>query len=92
MLVGLFESFPKWIVDSAIAEGDNVAVTAHSAGDTKGGFAYRNRYCMMFTVRDGKIVRVEEYMDTKHCYDLLASLNDGASADLTAEMPATTTP
>jgi len=75
MIVGLFKTFPKWIVDSAIAEGDKVAVIAHSAGDTIDGFEYRNKYHILFTVRDGKIIRADEYMDTKHCWDLLASFD-----------------
>ncbi len=74
MMVGLFKSFPQWIADSAIAEGDKVAVICHSIGDTKSGFEYRNKYHILFTIRDGLIVRAEEYMDTKHCYDLLAAV------------------
>ncbi|AEG50909.1 hypothetical protein Sphch_3310 [Sphingobium chlorophenolicum L-1] len=74
MLVGLFKTFPKWVADSAIAEGDKAALICHSEGETKGGFQYRNKYHMLVTVRDGLIVRVEEYMDTKHCYDLLAAM------------------
>lgn len=74
MIVGFFKSFPAWIADSAIAEGDKVAVICHSFGETTGGFKYRNKYQILFTVRDGLIIRAAEYMDTKHCHDLLEAI------------------
>lgn len=54
---------------SVIAEGDRVAVEAESYGELTNGRVYRNRYHFLFEIRDGKILHVKEYMDTKHAYD-----------------------
>ncbi|WP_153503529.1 nuclear transport factor 2 family protein [Cumulibacter manganitolerans] len=48
------------------AEGDRVAVEAESSAETRSGRSYRNQYHFLFTVRDGKIAAVKEYMDTDH--------------------------
>ena len=48
------------------AEGDRVAVEAESSAETLTGRAYSNQYHFLFTVRDGKIAAVKEYMDTEH--------------------------
>ena len=47
------------------AEGDRVAVEAETRGVTPDGRAYSNAYHYLFTFRDGKILRVKEYMDTQ---------------------------
>ncbi len=54
----------------ALASGDRVALEVESYAETPGGI-YNNCYCFMMTVRDGKIVRVHEYVDTKHAADVL---------------------
>jgi uncharacterized protein len=74
MLVNLFKTFPAWILDSLVAEGNQVAAVMHSLGETNGGFEYRNAYHILFTVENGRITRAAEYMDTKHCYDLLDAI------------------
>ena len=48
------------------AEGDRVAVEAESVAETLNGRAYNNAYHFLFTMRDGKIAGVKEYMDTEH--------------------------
>ena len=45
-------------------EGDRVAVEAESCFHTVRGALYNNRYHFLFVVRDGKIVRCNEYLDT----------------------------
>lgn len=54
---------------SSIAEGDKVAVEAESYGELHNGRIYRNRYHFLFQIRDGVIISVKEYMDTKHAWD-----------------------
>lgn len=47
-----------------IADGDHVAVQAKGNAETVEGNRYDNDYCFVFTMKDGKIVKVVEYMDT----------------------------
>lgn len=47
-----------------IADGDHVAVQAKGDAVTHEGDRYDNDYCFVFTLKDGKIVKVVEYMDT----------------------------
>jgi uncharacterized protein len=46
------------------AEGDVVAVEQTMSGTTLGGKAYRNEYVWIYELRDGKIARLFEHMDT----------------------------
>ena len=46
------------------AEGDRVAVEVESRFHTVNGALYNNRYHFLFVIRDGKIVRFNEYLDT----------------------------
>jgi ketosteroid isomerase-like protein len=54
-----------WTVD-----GDRVAVEASSHMHLKDGKHYANIYHFVFEFRDGKIVKVREYMDTAHVRDV----------------------
>ena len=47
-----------------IAEGDTVVVEARGENTTRAGVPYNNSYCLIYTVRDGKLHEVIEYMDT----------------------------
>ena len=47
-----------------VIEGNKAAVQAESTMKAKTGAEYNNRYHFFFEFRDGKIVRVNEYMDT----------------------------
>jgi|SRR5215470_2357427 len=47
-----------------IAEGDEVVVEARGENTTRTGMPYNNSYCLVYTVRDGKLKEVVEYMDT----------------------------
>lgn len=53
------------IIQNIIAEGDFVAVQLNGKAETKDGRPYNNTYCHVFTIRDGKIIEVMEYMDTE---------------------------
>lgn len=54
-----------WTVD-----GDRVAVEAESDAPLVNGRTYRNRYHLLFELRDGAIVHVKEYSDTQHVADV----------------------
>jgi ketosteroid isomerase-like protein len=47
-----------------IADGDQVVVEARGENTTRAGMPYNNTYCLVYTVRDGKLAEVVEYMDT----------------------------
>ena len=48
-----------------IAEGDYVVVEALGNVTTKSGKPYRNHYCYVCRLIEGKLVEVTEYMDTE---------------------------
>ena len=71
---GIFDVFPGGIsftIDSMIAEGDRVAVEAHSEGQHVSGQIYSNEYHFLFQFRDGKLLKLKEYMDTERVTDVL---------------------
>ena len=80
-LHGFYAAWPQWIVDGAIGEGEKVAVEAHSIADTPGGIKYRNHYHLLFILRDGKIIWLKEYMDTKHVADFKTALRFSSDAE-----------
>ncbi len=51
--------------DSLTAEGDRVVMEARGEASTKDGRPYNNSYCIVITVRDGKIGAVREYLDAE---------------------------
>ena len=54
------------------AEEDRVSVETETYGViTASGKVYNNTYHYLFTIRDGKIVNIREYMDTQHINDVL---------------------
>ena len=63
---------------------DTVALEIEGRGQVADGTLYNNRYCMVMTVRDGRILRVHEYVDTLHARDvLLANLPRDIFSNLT---------
>jgi ketosteroid isomerase-like protein len=54
-----------------VAEGDMVAVELVITGRSAKGREYRNHYHFLFTVRDGKIRAVKEYVDTLYAQKVL---------------------
>jgi hypothetical protein len=50
------------------ADGPIVVVDEHMQANLPYGGRYENDYCFIFECRDGKIVRVREYMDTLSGY------------------------
>ncbi len=51
-------------IHSVIAEGDKVVVEFEGNGTLVNGERYGNQYCMVFTLRDGRIRQVNEYFCT----------------------------
>lgn len=47
-------------------EGDTAVVQLRLTATTLKGTQYVNEYCWVYTCRDGKIARLEEYADTLH--------------------------
>lgn len=62
----LFPNGAEFTVTGMIAEGDKVAAEASMAAVTAMGAKYDNSYHFLFTIADGKIARMKEYMDTYH--------------------------
>lgn len=52
-----------------IGEGPRVAVEAESYAELHNGKVYHNYYHILFELADGKIIRMNEYMDTQHVHD-----------------------
>ncbi|SER86552.1 nuclear transport factor 2 family protein [Psychrobacillus sp. OK032] len=48
------------------AEGNRVAVETESYSELKNGRVYNNFYHFVFEIRDGKIQKVKEFLDTEH--------------------------
>lgn len=71
---GIFDVFPdglKFTAQGMIAEGDKVAVEARSEGQHISGQTYCNEYHFLFEFRDGKLLKLKEYMDTERVTDVL---------------------
>jgi len=51
--------------DTLTAEGDRVVMEARGEASTKDGRPYNNNYCIVITVRDGKVAHVREYLDAE---------------------------
>ena len=52
------------IVDELIGEGERVVALGHGEARTIYDLPYNNDYAFVFTVKAGRITRVEEYLDT----------------------------
>ncbi|MFC4120745.1 nuclear transport factor 2 family protein [Nonomuraea zeae] len=53
------------------ADGDVVVVEETMEATLASGNAYSNDYCFIFTLRDGRIHRVREYMDTARAHRMV---------------------
>lgn len=68
LLRPLFAQFATRYTNTAqrfIAEDDHVVVECRGDVRTKAGKPYRNRYCWVCRIADGKLVELTEYMDTE---------------------------
>jgi len=76
MLPGFKAMFPEGMQLKTVAftaEGNRVAVEVECHGRTFGGREYNNFLHFLFEFRNGKIVRVREYMDTAHAKEIFAA-------------------
>jgi len=55
----------KFHVDNLIAEGDQVVLEGRGEAPKADGGSYDNTYCIVVTIRDGKISQIREYLDTE---------------------------
>ncbi len=72
---GIYEAFPRGLSFTVLgitAEGERVAVEAESNGMHASGKNYNNFYHFLFTIRDGKILSLKEYLDTELVTEILA--------------------
>jgi len=70
----VLEAFPDklaFTIKNMTAEGDFIAVEAESDGMHVSGQPYHNYYHFLFELRDGKVYRLKEYMDTEMVTDIL---------------------
>jgi ketosteroid isomerase-like protein len=63
---------------AVLADGDRVAIEARGEMTTRAGAPYRNHYCLVFRLRDGKIVEMKEYLDSAYCERVLGRYPDDA--------------
>ena len=54
-----------------LADDDHVVVEAHGDMISKNGVPYRNEYCLVFQLAEGKIVEMREYQDSILCERVL---------------------
>jgi uncharacterized protein len=52
-------------IKQLIAEGDKVVSEMQGTSKSIGGKDYNNTYCIILTVKDGKIKEMREYLDTE---------------------------
>ena len=52
------------------AEGNRVAVETESYSELKNGRVYNNLYHFVFEIKDGKIQKVKEFLDTEHTKEI----------------------
>jgi len=57
---------PKVHVAAIFSDGDMVAVESTSTGHVADGREYNNSYAWVFRMKDGKIARLHEYMDSHY--------------------------
>lgn len=65
---GIFDAFPNGLsyqIHHLIAEQDRVAVEASVSGQHASGQLYNNDLHFLFTLLDGKILSLKEYLDTE---------------------------
>lgn len=54
----------RTIAHRFIADGDHVVVESVGKMQTKAGVPYSNEYCLIYRLKDGKIVEIREYCDS----------------------------
>jgi ketosteroid isomerase-like protein len=70
-IFGVFPQGLRFDIDAMTAEGERVAVEAHSHGRHVSGQLYTNQYHFLFVLRDGRVTLLREYMDSERVTDIL---------------------
>jgi len=69
---GLFQpGEPKVEIDTMVSRGPLVALETRGIGRMRNGKEYRNLYSFWLEVKDGKIYRLREYMDSHYVTTLV---------------------
>ncbi|MDJ0847767.1 MAG: nuclear transport factor 2 family protein [Myxococcota bacterium] len=71
MIGSMFPEGLQFTILATTAEGDRVAIEAESKGVAASGVPYHNLYHFLMVVKDGKVHRFKEYMDTQHAQEVL---------------------
>ncbi len=71
MIGSMFPEGLRFTILATTAEGDRVAIEAESNGVAASGVPYHNLYHFLMVVKDGRIHRFKEYMDTMHANEVL---------------------
>jgi ketosteroid isomerase-like protein len=67
----LIPSGLRFSIGDVTADGNRVVVEAEGNAVTVAGTPYRNQYCFVFTLKDGKIKKVHEYFCSKLADEVL---------------------
>jgi ketosteroid isomerase-like protein len=69
---------PKVLVDNMVSDGDRAIVETRALG-TKAddGRVYDNKYAWAFEFRDGKVLKIREYMDSLYTARFWGMIPDG---------------
>ena len=76
LIASMFPKGVRFEILAMTAEGERVAVEAESHGIHVSGRPYHNQYHFLLVIRDGKIRRFKEYMDTMHADDVLVQASN----------------
>jgi ketosteroid isomerase-like protein len=60
----LLEAPPRMEVEDLVADGECAVVRARGWARTRSGALHTNRYALFYRVRGGRVVEVEEFLDT----------------------------
>ena len=89
MMIGGIEAFKALMPDglsfkilSVTSNADTVVVEAEGNAVTCDGTPYRNHYCFVHVLKDGKIVELREYFCGAHANEVLWPLASKMSDDL----------
>ena len=90
-IVGTIEAFKQLVptglrptIHTVTTEGERVVVEWEGNAVTSAGTVYNNQYCMVFTLRAGKILQVNEYFCTLLAETVLWPLVETMAGDIPA--------
>jgi uncharacterized protein len=63
-IVGETETFSRFEPQEYIAQGDKVVTLGHYTGTVRNGGSFDSDFVMVFTLRNGKVVAFQEFLDS----------------------------